>query len=171
MIVTAAAAALLAADLVMFFTAKQHFGTNRNIFSVFAALICLPIAKWTVSAVMFWRARGCSESAAGLIKEHIGSLCGLYDLYMTSYQENFQVSHITAAARSVCGLCEAEGTDVRAAEKHIRTMLENNGFRGYSVKLFTDPAKYAERLDSLNRLSSGEKPAEAVAELLKSLSI
>ncbi|WP_130837869.1 hypothetical protein [Lachnoclostridium sp. Marseille-P6806] len=164
---------LLAADLIMFFTAQVYFGSNRNLFSIFAALICLPIAKCGVSAIVLFRARGCSAGAEEQIRRHVGALDHLYELYLTSYSRNFQISHAAFACKNIVAFTETRDCDGPAAEKHIRDMLENNGMRGYSVKLFFSLDRYLDRLDSLNRLAEQTEKEDLrnVRELLLVLSI
>ena len=56
---------------------------------------------------------------------------------------------------------------------HIRTMLENDGYKGYTVKIFRNLDKYTERLDELNRTIDGKenKTIQDVMNLLKSISL
>ena len=95
------------------------------------------------------------------------------DLFMTSYDRNFAISHAVCAGKSVCALTEDEKCDTRSGEMHIRTMLENDGFKGYTVKIFKNLDNYTERLDDLNRLddSKEKKSVEGVMNLLKSISL
>lgn len=164
---------LLAAVLGMYFGALRYFGTNKNVFTILAALSCIGVGKFAVDLIMFCRAGGCSESAREEIELHKGRLAGAYDLFMTSYDKNFAISHAVCAGKSVCALTEAEKCDVRSGEMHIRTMLENDGFKGYTVKIFKNLDTYTERLDALNRLddSKEKKSIEGVINLLKSISL
>lgn len=164
---------LLAGNLLMFFIARSYFGSEKNLFSIFCALLCLPIAKYGVTTLVLLRSRGCSPGAAEQIRRHAGGLDGLYDLYLTSYDRNFQISHAAFACRTLAAFTETPSCDGPAAEKHIRTMLENNGIHGYSVKLFYNLDRYLERLDSLSRLQEGaqEDRLADVRSLLLSISL
>ena len=53
---------------------------------------------------MFMRAGCCSEAAKEIIDPHVGKLTGGYDLFMTSYDKNFPLSHAVFAAKCVCAL-------------------------------------------------------------------
>ena len=119
------------------------------------------------------RAGYCSESAREIIAPHVGKLTEGYDLFMTSYDKNFALSHAVCAAKSVCAYTEDSKCDVKAGEMHIRTMLENDGFKGYTVKIFRNPDKYIERLDELNQIEGGKekKSTKAVMDLLESISL
>ena len=111
---------LLAAVLGMYFGALRYFGTNKNVFTILAALSCIGVGKFAVDLVMFCRAKCCSESARDAIELHIGELAGAYDLFMTSYDKNFAISHAVCAGRSVCALTEDTGCDVKSGEKDQR---------------------------------------------------
>ena len=122
---------------------------------------------------MFMRAGYCSGSAEESIALHIGRLKGAYDLYMTSYDKNFALSHAVCSSKTVCALTEDSKCDVKAGEMHIRTMLENDGFKGYTVKIFRNLDKYIERLDELNQTIDGKetKSIQGVMNLLESISM
>ncbi len=166
-------ALLLAAVLGMYFGARWYFGTNKNIFTILAALCCIGVGKFAVDFVMFMRAGGCSEKARDIIELHAGRLEGAYDLFMTSYDKNFSISHAVCAGKSVCAFTEDARIDVKAGEMHIRTMLENDGFKGYTVKIFRNLDNYTGRLDDLNRLQDNreKKSVIGVMNLLKSISL
>ena len=55
------------------------------------------------------------------------------------------------------------------AEKHIRALLEQNGFKDYTVKIFTDTAKYTARMDQLQTEESHANPE--VIQLMKDISL
>ena len=164
---------LLAAVLVMYFGAKWYFKTNKNVFTILAALSCIGVGKCAVDFVMFMRAGYCTAGARDIIAMHVGRLSGAYDLFMTSYERNFSISHAVCAGKSVCAFTEDPKCDVKAGEMHIRTLLENDGFKGYTVKIFRNLDKYTERLDELNRLDNNreKKSVAGVMNLLESISL
>ena len=164
---------LLAAVLAMYFGALRYFGTNKNVFTILAALSCIGVGKCAVDFVMFMKAGYCSNAAMEIIDPHIGKLCGGYDLFMTSYDKNFSISHAVCAAKSVCAFMEDSKCDVKAGEMHIRTMLEADGFKGYTVKIFRNLDQYIERLDELNLVDDGreKKSTKGAMDLLESISL
>ena len=166
-------AGLLALVLLVYFGAQWYFKTNKNIFTILAALTCIGVGKFAVDLIMFMRAGYCSESAREIIAPHVGRLTEAYDLFMTSYDKNFAISHAVCAGKSVCALTEDEKCDIKSGEMHIRTMLENDGFKGYTVKIFRNLDNYTERLDDLNRLEDNKerKSIQGVIDLLESISL
>ena len=172
---TAAAIAVLLVAMVMivYFGALRHFGTNKNVFSLLAALMCLPAGKAVVDVVMYVRAKGCSDAASALIEMRTADLTAAYDLYLTSYNKNYQISHLAIANKSICALTESDSCDCREGEAHIRKMLQDNGFQDYTVKIFRDRSKYLDRLDEMNRTAGGKKHKrdEEVLQLFYQISI
>lgn len=166
-------AVLLAAVFALYFGAQRYFGTNRNVFTIIAALMCIGVGKCAVDFMMFMRAGYCSSGAREAIALHAGRLTGAYDLFMTSYDKNFSISHAVCAGKSVCAFTEDPKCDVKAGELHIRTMMENDGFKGFTVKIFRSLEKYTERLDELNGLQDSKemKSIRGVMNLLKSISL
>ena len=148
-------------------------GTQKNVFSIIAALGCLPTGWSAVNMIMFLKAKGCSEDDHREIEAHRGGLLINYDHVITSYDKNFAISHAVCAGRSVCALTEDPECDIKSGELHIRTMLENDGFKGYTVKIFKNQDNYTQRLDDLNRLedSKERKSIQGVLDLLKSISL
>lgn len=151
------AAVLVAMVMIVYFGALRYFGTNRNVFSLLAALMCLPAGKAVVDVVMYVRAKGCSDAAGALIEMRTADLAAAYDLYLTSYDNNYQLSHLAAANRSICALTESDSCNIKEGETHIRKMLQDNGFQDYTIKIFRDRAKYLDRLDEMNRASGSKK--------------
>ena len=123
--------------------------------------------------MVFCRAGCCSASARESIILHLGRLTGRYDLFMTTYDKNFSISHVVCAGKSVCALTEDMKCDTKAGELHIRTMLENDSFKGYTVKILRNLDNYLERLDELNLIydAKDQKGINGVMDLLESISL
>lgn len=165
-------ALLLAIVLIMYFGARAYFHTNKNLFTIFAALCCLPLGKQIVSAIMFFRARGCSESAHKKIAAHAGSLTAAYDLYLTSYDKNFQLSHAVVNGKTICAFTEDPKCDTKAGQSHILTMMKNDGYKGYTAKIFTNIDQYLNRLDEMRQGGDeAEERSHKVMDLLCAISL
>ncbi len=162
----------LAAVLCMYFGALYYFKTNQNVFTILAAVSCLFVGKSFVDMVMFYRAKGCSVKAGELIKMHLGKLQGAFDLYLTTYDVNYQLSHVVVSGKCVCAFTQSPKIDVKSGEKHIREMMENNGHKGYTVKIFQSLDQYLDRLDELNAAyTKSDKNVQEVISLLLSISL
>ncbi len=158
---------LLSVVLAMFFGGLHYYGSNRNIFSIMAALCCLPTGWSAVNLIMLLRAGMCSEAAHQQIEktidEHLPAdqtLTQAYDLYLTGYSRNFQLSHTAIRGKNIAALTEDERIDLQAGEEHIRKMISGDGFEGYTIKIYTSPEKYIQRLGSLCELERGNPERE-----------
>ena len=164
-------AVMLAAVLIVYFTGLAVYGTNRSAFSILAAVGALPTGNSVVNLVMLLRASGCTRETETRIRGAAEGLAGCYDLYLTSYDKNYSLSHASAAGRRICGLTEDAGTDCGSCAAHIRTVLEKNGHSGYQVEITRDPDKYDAMLLSLKEEAEGDGDPEAVLRSMLAASL
>lgn len=149
-------------------------GTKMNLLTIVAVLGCLPASKSAVSAFMYLKAAGCSGDCYQDVKsyEEKGDTLLLYDLYLTSYLKNFQISVMAVKNNALCGYTEDDKCDLNAGERHIEDMLLQNGFGGLTVKLFQDRAKFTERLGQMSAQPERMKEKEqSVAQLIRDISL
>ena len=158
---------LLAAVFLCYFAALRHFHTNKNIFTIIAALGALPAGRSIVMTIMLMRARGASESvraAVGAVREIQPDRSG-YDLCLTAYDNTFSLSHAAVTAGRVIGLTESPQTNCRQCEDHIRQILEKNGLNGYEVRIYDSLDPYRIALEELaavtGRAEAGRSEAAA----------
>ena len=174
-IMCAVSALMLAVILIMYFGARAHFGTNRNLFTIFAALCCIPAGKSIVSTIMYFLADGCPAVYKDPIDTASAGLVSAYDLYMTSYERNFVLWHTAVINGSVlifaaqdtaqhkepkrkdtprpagkkrfAGIIPSTPPDRPAdVQEHIRTILANDGIKNWNVHVFTDADRYCRRV-------------------------
>lgn len=144
--------------LLLFAAGYITTGTRKNLLTVVAVLGCLPACKSLVSLVMYIRAAGCSLSARETIEKQEGSLIGMYDMYFTSYKQNFPISHMVVEGKNICGYTEISSCDTNACESHLETILKQSGYKDLTIKIFTDITKYVGRLKQLNELTHERTP-------------
>lgn len=132
--------------------------TKANLLTIVAVLGCLPASKSTVSMIMHFRQKGCSEELHNRLTEAFGPEFGIYSLYFTSYDKNYDISHLVITDLSVIALTENTGIKAVDFEGHIKDMLSNDGISGINVKLYQDAEKYIARLKQI------EEKAEASEE-------
>ncbi len=156
-------------SLALFFTGWYTTGTKKNLLTVVAILGCLPASKSMVNMIMFLKAKGCPKEIYDKIAPHIGNLICLFDLQMTSYERTFQIDSITIESRNICGFTSNAKCKTELAEKHIKAMLEQNGFKEYTVKIFTDIEKYIARMDQLQTDEPHANPE--VIQLMKDIAL
>ena len=147
--------------------------SNKNLLTLVAVLGCLPASKSAVSMIMFIKAKGCSAKVRDIVDGKAAGLSQRYDLYLTSYSDNFQISHLVMKGKNIIGLTEQEGFDESACNKHLKTLFAQNGFHNITVKIFQDQGKYLERVKSLQDSGTEDDKEfnEKVLELMENLSL
>ena len=147
-------------------------GSNRNLLTIVAILGCLPACKSLVNLILFLRADGCSEELQGQVCAYDDKLTVFYDMYFTSYQKNFSVSHMVLKGNILCGITENPKCDRKAAEEHLEQMLKQEGIRNMTVKIFSQSNKYIDRLSQLTNLDvDNHKNQGEIINMLYSISI
>ncbi len=127
-------------------------GNNQNVFSIIAALGCLPTGWAVVNTVMFYRALPCSENVYKEIQQHKGQLVLLYDLELTSEKTNFSIAACTELEHNVICFTERQELDERDCEAHIKNQIAQSGYHDYTIKVFHDLKKFCNRLDELEQM-------------------
>ncbi|MFI3211865.1 MAG: hypothetical protein R3Y24_00845 [Eubacteriales bacterium] len=158
-------------SILIFVMGYISTGDKANLLTIVAILGCLPASRNAVNMIMFLRAKGCSQELHDAIGNHGNGLCQLYDLYFTSYDNNYQVSHLVIEGKNVVGISESLKTDEKKCKEHIASLMSLNAFHDYSIKIFKDTTKYCTRLEQLQVLHDKEHSSDKVAVLLQSISL
>lgn len=147
-------------------------GSNKNLLTVVAVLGLLPACKSAINAIMFLKAQGCSADAWEKISAYDDKLTGFYDMYFTSYQKNFPLSHMVYKGSVICAYTENEKCDCSAGEKHLEQMLLQEGVKHMTIKIFNNQEKYLDRIGQLSNLEAEElKNRDEVIRLFYSISL
>lgn len=164
---------LFAVSLSLYTAGYIATKSNRNLLTLAAVLGCLPASKSAVNMIMFIRAKGCSESLREAIGDRAAGLAERYDLYLTSYAKNFQISHLVMRGKSMAGITEQENFDEKACNQHLKALFAQNGIRDVTVRIFRDRAKYFEKLKSLQESEPQDvrEYQKKVLELMENLSL
>lgn len=141
---------LFGISLAIFIMGYVTTKTKQNLLTIVAVLGCLPACKSAVSLIMYLRAKGCSSEAKDAIAPQEGRLIGMYDMYFTSYQKNFAVSHMVVENKIILGYTADEKCDKKACEEHLQTMLKQSGYKDIVVSISDELQKYCEQLRNLN---------------------
>lgn len=134
--------------------------TRRNLLTVVAVLGCLPACKSLVNTIMYLRASGCSQMAKEAIAPFEGHLIGMYDMYFTSYQKNFAISHMIVENQVILGYTEDGKCDITSCISHLKTMLKQAGFPEVTVSVTNQIQKYCDQLTKLNEKNQECDPAK-----------
>lgn len=151
----------LAFTLALFFAGLIIYKTQKNAFSIFAALGCLPTGWSAVNMIMLIKAKACSEADHNKILAHKGGLLIHYDHIITSYDKNYYVNASTVLSKNICCYTADEDMDTSDCEKHIKKMISQSGYSSYSIKVFDNIDEFCARLDQLEKMraENGIDPA------------
>ncbi|WP_408071173.1 hypothetical protein [Butyrivibrio sp. JL13D10] len=138
--------------LIIFFTGLIIYHSNKSIFSIIAALGCLPTGLSAVNFVMYLKAHPCSKKAFDFIEQHRKGLLIRYDLEMTSYEENYSIAAAAVLDKNVVCFTENKELDIANCEKHIRNQIAQSGYSSYTVKVFKDINAFCTRLEQLEQI-------------------
>lgn len=147
-------------------------GTNKNLLTIVAVLACLPACKSTVNCILFLRAKGCSSALHEKLVPFDELLTVFYDMYFTSYQKNYPISHMALKGGMLCGITENASCSCREAERHLEQMLVQEGIKNVTVNIFSQEDKYIDRLSRLLEMQAEDhREREGIISLLHSVSI
>lgn len=147
-------------------------GSNKNPLTIAAVLGCLPACKSAVNFIIFLRAKGCSEALHQKLSAYDEKLLTFYDLYFTSYQKNYPVSHMALKGGMLCGLVETPACDCREVEKHLEQMLSQEGIKNVVVNILSQEDKYIDRLSRFVEIQEEDhKNREGIVNLLYAVSL
>ncbi len=147
----------LAAVLIIYFVALSIYKTNKNVFSIVAAVGALPTGRSIVETIMCFRAR----SASPKVIEAVGKISfpddffTAYDLYLTAYERSYSLSHAAVGNGQLTGITEAGDTDCGLCERHISEMFGKEGISDYRIKIYRDLDEYK---DALSRMIDAPAP-------------
>ncbi|NBI90408.1 hypothetical protein D3Z45_07390 [Lachnospiraceae bacterium] len=155
---TARTLILFALSLSIFAIGIKSTGSKENLLTVVAILGCLPAGRSAVNMIMFLRTQGCSEEVMAQIRTASDGMIQLYDMFFTSYEKNYPISHMVINNHVVCGYAENPKMDSQGCEKHLNTYLKKGGCKSVAVKIFVDLEKYCEGINNLKRQAETEPP-------------
>lgn len=158
-------------SLLVFLTGYFSTGSSKNLLSVVAVLGCLPASKSAVNMIMFLKYKGCSEAVKEELAPHEGDLLCLYDLVLTSYDKNFQISHLAIRGSVVAAYTEDPKSEDNAFSRHLTSLFAKDSHKGVTFKLFHDPAKYRNRLEQMQQLEPEGEKEEVYARLILAVSL
>lgn len=152
-------------------------GTKNNLLTIVAVLGLLPAAKELTTSILFSKAKkyNCPQTLYDEVQnllEQDETLLVIYDLYMTSQENNYPIYSMCCRNKTLIGVAGSETFDYKKAEEHIQIMLKQNGFKNITVKIFAEQEKYISRMKELKEQKTENREAEqAVLRLMLNLSL
>lgn len=165
---------LFAMAVALYIAGIKATGDNKNLLTVVAILGVLPASQSLVTTILGFRAKSCSKELYEKIEKKVEEdMVSVYDLYFTTYDKNYPVSHIVMKNNCLCGIMNQTKHSVQEFEKYLEETFTKNGIKGVSVKIFEQnmTEKYLNRLDELKKLEGTKSvQAEDVVRLLFDIS-
>ena len=136
------------APLSVFFTGLYINRTRNSVFTVIAVVACLPACKFAVTMIMLFLQKPMNPSDYQTIEKHKKELVCAYELVISAYEKQSYIDSLTVCGNTVVGYTSRKKTDIPFIEKHIQTILRQNGYY-VTVKIFNRLSDYAGRLDTM----------------------
>lgn len=147
---------LFALALGLYVIGRVTTGSNRNLLTIVAVLGLLPACKMVVDVIMCFRVKCCDTELKNIIDSKLGKLCGMYNMYFTSYEKNFAIDHLVIVGNSVIGYSSSGKFNEKDFTTHLNDLLRKEGIKDVMIKIFNDKDKYIKRLDELNELENSD---------------
>lgn len=130
----------------LFLFGRITTGTNRNLFSIVAAVMCLPVGLSAVNMIMFFRAKPCSEAAYRAIEFARGGVTVLYDLTLTGDRGDFAIAAACALMGRVLCYTEDRKLPVHDAVHHIKMQMSLGKYHDLQIVILKDIEAFCEAL-------------------------
>lgn len=150
--------------------------TRLNLLTLVAVLGCLPAAKALVELIMVIPHHTIDSKKAAEIAEKTGLLTTAYDLVLTTRDKIMPIDSVVILDHIICGYTSVEKTDVNFAGKHIRQILEQNGYSKVTVKIFADYHAFMARAEGMENMAAVNRPdtkrkEQAIRQIILNISL
>lgn len=129
---------------------KTH--TRLNIFTVVAALGCLPASKMLVEFITIFPYKTIDKKIADEISEKSSLLTTAYDLVITSREKIMPINAIVISNHTVFGYAKNPKTNPDEAAAYIKKVLSENKYPKTTVKVFSEYVPFLSRAEGLNNM-------------------
>ena len=141
----------------IFFLGYFQTKTRLNLLTVVAVLGCLPAAKALVGVIVRLPYRSADRKIVADLSEKAGHLTTSYDLVLTSTEKIMAVDCIVVSGSTIFGYTHYEKTDPEETQKHIKNILSENGFTGFTVRILREYKAFLARAEGLDHIAAVEK--------------
>lgn len=141
----------------IFFLGYFQTKTRLNLLTVVAVLGCLPAAKALVGVIVRFPYRSVDRKIIDDLTKKAGHLTACYELVMTSTEKIMAVDCIVVSGSTIFGYTHYEKTDPEETQKHIKNILSENGFTGFTVRILKEYKAFLARAEGLDHIAAVEK--------------
>lgn len=143
---------LMSIVCIIFYTGYIKYGNTKNIFTVFAILSVLPMAKFVVGYLMLAKHNSILMDEYNKIQQNLNHKL-LYDLIISSPERTYPVKVAIVQDNSVCLYIPDEKIKKIEAEKYVRSFFEKE----CKISL----VKVADKLDDFIKISKSLEKNES----------
>ena len=165
---------LFALSMAIFAVGYITTGTKKNLFTVVAVVSVLPAAKQMATTVLYYKyGSGCADTYEKIAK-HVKNVTCLSDIVITSYDKITELLHVAILGKTMIAYSHKEATEETSGAEFIKNILERNGYKGISVKIYKDEQAYITRLKEMQENLEKERKItleEEIASIIKAISI
>ena len=148
-------------------------GERRNLFSIAAAVLCIPAAMSAVSMIMMWMRKPVTSSFAGEMQKASGDARLLMELYVTTKEHGLYLHAAVIRDNRVAAFVPDERSSavIEEVSLHLRSAL-NQSCGPVQVFLTKDPADFREQVAEMSVAETTDPELqEEIAQILLSLSL
>lgn len=150
--------------------------TRLNLLTVVAILGCLPASKALVGVITIFPYKSVPNKVRREIDVKGHLLTPVFDTVITSYEKVLPVDCFVISDNIVCGYTHHKKVDAEYAARHIKVMLEQNGYQKVTVKIFQDYTKFIARVEGLNSMrkvdhEQNQRKEEGIKRVLLNISM
>lgn len=150
-------------------------GDRRSIYSIVAAVGCIPGAMSMTGLIMIWLRHPMKEDLYRQISAESEGLLMLYELYLTTQDKNMFLDAAAVCGEYVIAYTSEAATQGETAymEQHVRRSMQAGAGCRMTVKIYTDLRKFLERLEQLreHRKEEDAQADERKAEVLREIAL
>jgi len=143
--------------LAVLFLGISQTGDRMNLLTIVAVVGSLPACKALVGVIVRLPYRSIKKEISDEISEKTEHITVAFDLIVTSEQKIMPIDCVAISGNTVCGYASNKKTDLNHASKHIKNILNNNGYQNVTVKIFDGYTAFLSRAEGMNSIAAIDK--------------
>ena len=142
-------AAFFGFTLLLVLLGRVFLKQYSNVFIICAIISVVPAAMSAVNLIMYLRYKTGRKEVFDETEEARGSIPVLYDCVFTTEKESYGANAVGIINKNIIIYSEYASFDAAGLEKHLSYITKKNGFKNWTIKVFTELEKYTGRLSYL----------------------
>ncbi len=136
-------------SLLLVICGRLIFTRYAGLFTLLAIISSVPAAMSAVSFIMYARFRTGSREIFDSVESLRNNAPVFYDSVITTPDKSYGVNCFVALNKNLLAFSDHEKVEVSKLEKYLQNMARKNGYKDWTIKVFTDFSAYQERLGYL----------------------